>query len=95
MQPTSDNKTFLPFYEGSFIVELKPNIKRDSYPSGVVMLEEQKISIENGTAQSVMHGLQFYVGDQPFAFNAKDVLYVRKPDGEILWRNLDTLQSEI
>ena len=73
-------------YKGKYSIKLRQGTVTDNLPDGT-KLEGKVLTVENGTVQQVIGGIQFYAGDSPFSFGYRFIDSISDGTGKLLWKN--------
>ena len=79
----------LNLYQGAYTVELQSGAETDHLPLGSVMVSGNTVSVQRGTVQQVMGGIQFYADHKPFSWGYQFIRRIIDAQGQTLWENWD------
>ncbi len=82
----------LTFYQGAYTVELQPGAKTDHLP-GSATVRGNTVSVQRGTVQQVMGGIQFYAEQRPFSWGYQFIRRISDAQGQTLWKNWDVQEE--
>jgi hypothetical protein len=78
---------FMREYIGPLTIEMYPGKATHLLMPAEVIVEGDVIRIAQGRAVSEMHGVNFNVDGQAFAFLARNIKYIRNGSGKLIWKN--------
>ena len=82
----------LTFYQGAYTVDLQPGAKTDHLP-GLATVKGNTVSVQRGTVQQVMGGIQFYADQRPFSWGYQFIRRISDAQGQTLWENWDVQEE--
>lgn len=83
-------------HQGSYLVFLTDDAGMDYLPVGARLVggAEKTVRVEHGRIKQVMGGIQFYAGEQPFAWGYKFIKKICDGMGNVIWQNYDYRETE-
>ena len=76
-------------HNDGFIVELTEEADLTRAPSSGVVISDLTVTVPNGRIENAQTCIQMYAEDEPFFWPYYQIKCIRRPDGTLIWKNLD------